>query len=92
MAKDIKSKREKLKFLLDANRILTSTLDLDRLLKIIMGQARKVVNGEASSLMLLDEARKELFFDVTIGGRGEKLKQMSLPSSGQNLYYVCLLR
>jgi len=63
---------------LDANKALTSTLDLDRLLKVIMSQAKRVVNAEASSLMLLDEAKKELFFDVTVGGKGEKLRQMRL--------------
>lgn len=78
MGKDMKTKSEKLALLLDANRILTSTLDLDRLLKIIIGQAKRVVNAEASSLMLLDEATKELFFDVTVGGEGEKLRQIRL--------------
>ena len=78
MRKGIKGKSEKLALLLDANKALTSTLDLDRLLKVIMGQAKRVVNAEASSLMLLDEAKKELFFDVTVGGKGEKLRQMRL--------------
>jgi len=78
MQKDIKTKSEKLALLLDANKVLTSTLDLDRLLKVIMGQAKRVVNAEASSLMLLDEAKKELFFDVTVGGKGEKLRQIRL--------------
>lgn len=78
MQKDIKTKSEKLALLLDANKALTSTLDLDRLLKVIMGQAKRVVNAEASSLMLLDEAKKELFFNVTVGGKGEKLRQMRL--------------
>lgn len=74
----MEGKSEKLALLLDANRVLTSTLDLDRLLKVIMGQAKKVVNAEASSLMLLDEATKELFFDVTLGGKGERLRQIRL--------------
>ena len=78
MQKDIEGKSEKLTLLLEANKVLTSTLDLDRLLKVIMGQAKRVVNAEASSLMLLDEAKKELFFDVTVGGKGEKLRQIRL--------------
>jgi len=78
MRKDVKGKGEKLGLLLEANKALTSTLDLDKLLIVIMGQARRVVGAEASSLMLLDEAKNELFFDVTLGGRGEKLKQIRL--------------
>ncbi len=78
MGKGMEGKSEKLALLLDVNRILTSTLDLDRLLKIIMGQAKRVVNAEASSLMLLDEATNELFFDVTLGEKGEKLRQIRL--------------
>jgi len=78
MRKDIKDKSRKLALLLEANKALTSTLALERLLKVIMGQAKIVVNAEASSLMLLDEAKKELFFDVTLGGKGEKLRQIRL--------------
>jgi signal transduction histidine kinase len=74
----VKGKSEKLALLLEANKVLTSTLDLDRLLEVIMGQAKRVVNAEASSLMLLDEVTKELFFNVTLGGKGEKLRQMRL--------------
>jgi len=78
VTKDLKGKSRKLALLLETNKALTSTLDLERLLKVIMRQAKRVVNAEASSLMLLDESRKKLFFDVTLGGRGEKLKQIRL--------------
>ncbi|MCJ7646223.1 ATP-binding protein, partial [bacterium] len=74
----VKGKSEKLALLLEANKALTSTLDLDRLLEVIMGQAKRVVNAEASSLMLLDEVTKELFFNVTLGEKREKLRQMRL--------------
>ncbi len=78
MTKDLKGESRKLTLLLETNKALTSTLDLERLLKVIMGQAKRVVDAEASSLMLLDESRKELFFDVTLGGKREKLKHIRL--------------
>jgi two-component system phosphate regulon sensor histidine kinase PhoR len=74
----VKGKNEKLALLLEGNKALSSTLDLDTLLKVIMAQAKRVINAEASSLMLFDEEKRELFFDVTLGGKGEKLRQIRL--------------
>ncbi len=62
--------------LLEVNRLITSTLDVKALLRIIMEQVQTVANAEASSLMLLDEARQELVFDVALGEKGESVKSI----------------
>ncbi len=64
--------------LLEINKILNSTLDLDKLLTIIMEQAAVVVKAEAASLMLLDPATNELVFDIALGEKGEQVKQIRL--------------
>lgn len=67
---------QELSMLLELNKIIISTLDLDKLLNLIMNLATKVVRAEASSLMLLDEATQELYFDVALGEKGEQIKQI----------------
>jgi PAS domain S-box-containing protein len=64
--------------LLEINKILNSTLDLDKLLTIIVEQAAVVVKAEAGSLMLLDTATNELVFDIALGEKGEQVKQIRL--------------
>ncbi len=74
---------DKFLLLLDANRILTSTLDINKLLTVIMELAQKVVNAEASSLLLIDENTGELYFDVTTGVAADEVKRIRLkPGEG----------
>ncbi|MBI5555846.1 MAG: HD domain-containing protein [Elusimicrobia bacterium] len=67
-----------LSMLLEINKIIISTLDLDKLLNLIMNLASKVVHSEASSLMLMDEDSQELYFDVALGEKGEQVKQIRI--------------
>lgn len=74
---------DKFLLLLDVNKILTSTLDIKKLLTIIMEFASKVVSAEASALLLLDEDTSELYFDVTIGEKADGVKRVRLkPGEG----------
>lgn len=74
---------DKFLLLLDANRILTSTFDIKKLLTIIMELAGKVVDAEASSLLLLNEDTGELYFDVAIGEKADEMKRVRLaPGEG----------
>lgn len=64
--------------LLQANRILSSQLDISTVLKSVMELATKVVRAEASSLLLLDEATNELTVDVALGSAKERIKEIRL--------------
>ncbi|MBI4056630.1 MAG: GAF domain-containing protein [Elusimicrobia bacterium] len=57
---------------------LNSTLDLDFLLQKIGMAAEKLLDSEASSIMLLDDSKKSLYFKVATGVRGSSLKKMTL--------------
>ncbi|OGS47074.1 MAG: hypothetical protein A2539_08235 [Elusimicrobia bacterium RIFOXYD2_FULL_34_15] len=69
---------DKYLLLLDANKILVSTLDIKKLLTVIIEYAGKVVNAEAVSLLLIDEITGELYFDVTIGEKSDNMKTIRL--------------
>ena len=71
-------RQEDLELLLNANRILASTLELDRLLKIVLELAAEVVQAETGSLLILDEQTHELVFDVALGEAGKELKTIRL--------------
>jgi two-component system, NtrC family, sensor histidine kinase KinB len=62
----------------EATRAITSTLRLSELLETVMRLASEVVRSEAASLLLMDQATGELYFDVAIGSSGGALQQIRL--------------
>ncbi len=79
LVKQLKQKIEELTTVIEASKRITSTLDLSSLLRIIMQLATKVMHAETSSLMLLDETKQELVFEVVEGGeKGEMIKEIRL--------------
>jgi|YNPNPStandDraft_1061719.scaffolds.fasta_scaffold00238_17 PAS domain S-box-containing protein len=56
-----------LTFLHETSRVLTSTLDLDDVLRSLMSQVREYFQVEAASAALLDEATGEIVFRVAVG-------------------------
>lgn len=62
--------------LFDIVHSLSSTLDLDTLLKRIGDAAERLTNSEASSIMLLDEDKQHLYFKVATGQKGGIIKKI----------------
>lgn len=58
---------------------LNSTLDLDFLLQKIGTAAEQLTESEASSIMLVTDDKKHLFFRVATGEKAKALKTMILP-------------
>jgi len=58
---------------------LTSELDPERLLRNTLRSAIQVMEAEAGSLLLLDQAAQQLIFAVVEGGGGEKLQGKRMP-------------
>ena len=65
---------EQLTFLHETSQALTSTLDLRRVLDNTMELATKILDAQASTLMLIDEESKELVFDIPYGEKRELLR------------------
>lgn len=70
---------KKLEEIFEIVKILSSTLDLDALLKRIGEASEKLTNSEASSIMLLDEDKKHLYFKSATGEKTGILKKILVP-------------
>jgi len=62
----------------EATRAIASTLRLSDLLQTVMRLASEVVRAEAGSLLLMDHATGELYFDVALGESSGVLQQVRL--------------
>jgi Nif-specific regulatory protein len=73
----------RLAWLIEISRLLTSAVDLDHLLRVILRTSSQLVGSEDSSLLLLDPATHELVFVMVHGTVSEKLKMIRLkPGEG----------
>ncbi|MBI2070552.1 MAG: GAF domain-containing protein [Elusimicrobia bacterium] len=76
---------------------ITSSTDLDTVLQKIGLVAKKLLNCEASSIMLFDDGRKNLYFKVATGEKGKAIQKFVVPVGvgvagwvGQNLSPVII--
>ena len=60
---------------------LSSTLNLQELLQLIMASAAELLDAEASSLLLLDDETNELWFEVATGGTAENVVKRRMPAT-----------
>jgi len=58
---------------------LSSTLELSKILNIIMETAKNLLKAEASSLLLLDETTNELYFASATGDVSDRLRNLTVP-------------
>ncbi|MEO0142080.1 MAG: sigma 54-interacting transcriptional regulator [candidate division WOR-3 bacterium] len=71
--------REQLEILFEMTSSLSSTLELSKILDIIIESAKNLLKAEASSLLLLDEATNELYFASVTGEVSQRLKNLTVP-------------
>ncbi|MBN2034022.1 MAG: sigma-54-dependent Fis family transcriptional regulator [Deltaproteobacteria bacterium] len=57
---------------------VSSVLDLDQLLELIIDRATKMMQAKASSLLLLDAKAKKLYFKVAIGERRDEVRKYEI--------------
>ena len=72
------SKVRKLRTLKEISRLLNSTLDEKEVKKRAVEAATRLMEAEVGSLLLIDEATGELYFDVDLGDRGKRVKEIRL--------------
>lgn len=73
-----KSRTRQLAALNELSRVVTSTLDLDEVLRLAMQGINKIVSVEAGSLLLLDETTNELIFRMSVHGDIRKFAPFKL--------------
>lgn len=76
---------ENLSKLVEINGIINSTLNINRLLSIIMEMIKDIMRTEASSLLLFDEEKRELVFKVALGEAGDELMEKYRVKLGQGI-------
>ncbi len=74
----LKQRTKELSFFINAGKALTSTLEFKKVLRIIMEKAQKLTRCEAWSLLLIDEASQELFFELVKGKKNAEIKNLRL--------------
>jgi diguanylate cyclase (GGDEF)-like protein len=62
----------------EVGKALTSTLELSRVLEIIMEQINTLFHPDTWSLLLVDQEKQELYFEIAVGEASEKLKNVRL--------------
>ena len=89
----VKSAKEidKLARLCQMGRELSSSTDTDELLGRISSSIPRVCDSETSSIILLDEERKEMYFKETTGKMGEIIKRIRIPLDGNSIAGYCIL-
>ena len=68
----------------EVGRLLTSTLDFNEVLHILMSQIQRILGVEAVSLLLVEKETKDLIFEVALGMAGPSVKNKRL-SSGKGI-------
>ena len=72
------SREEELKTLARLSAILNSTLDPREVQKSAMESATELMKAEVGSLLLVDEKSNDLYFEVALGEKGAKVKEIRL--------------
>jgi HD-GYP domain-containing protein (c-di-GMP phosphodiesterase class II) len=71
-------KAQRLALLSQLSQILNSTLDYKEIRRRAMEAATRLMKAEAGSLLLMNEEKSQLYFEVALGNREEDMKTISL--------------
>lgn len=77
--KTLIQKNAELQVLLELSHFLTSTLDMDAILNVIIKVATEVTDTEAASILLLDEKTGELRFEAAMGVNAAEIISTAVP-------------
>lgn len=80
LQRDLSEERRVRHALIDSSLRLNSTLNLPKLLRMIIDTAADLLDAEAASLLMYDEANHELTFDVAVGETEKQVKMMRIPA------------
>ncbi|MBN2400853.1 MAG: GAF domain-containing protein [Spirochaetes bacterium] len=84
-SQDIEKQLSNINKLLEINSIINSTLDIGKLLNIIMEIIKDIMNAEASTLFLFEEKTQDLVFKVALGEAGKELAEKQRVKIGQGV-------
>jgi diguanylate cyclase (GGDEF)-like protein len=73
---ELKRQIERLSLFHEIGKSLASTLDLQKILQTVMEKISDLLQPDTWSLLMLDEATNELYFEIAIGAGADKLKDV----------------
>jgi diguanylate cyclase (GGDEF)-like protein len=75
---ELKRQNERLSLFHEIGKALASTLDLQKILQTVMEKISDLLQPDTWSLLMLDEAARELYFEIAIGAGADRLKDVRL--------------
>lgn len=75
---EIEKRIDEFRTLNEVGNLLISTLDQHVVRKRAMEAITKLMNAEVGSLLMVDEEKKELYFEVALGDKSDKVKEIRL--------------
>ncbi|MBZ5545869.1 MAG: sensor domain-containing diguanylate cyclase [Acidobacteriia bacterium] len=75
---ELKRQIERLSLFHEIGKSLASTLDLQKILQTVMEKISDLLQPDTWSLLMLDEATNELYFEIAIGAGADRLKDVRL--------------
>ncbi len=84
LLKTLERRNRELEVLIEIGKALTSTIDLENVLTLIMDQVSRLLKTQAWSLLLRDEQSGELTFEIAVSPSAEKLKGLKV-AAGQGI-------
>ncbi|MCK5307981.1 MAG: GAF domain-containing protein [Zetaproteobacteria bacterium] len=78
MILELDNRLRQFSILYEVGSLLVSSLDQKAIRKMTMETMTRLMNAEAGSLLLLDETSGELYFEVALGIKGAKVKNVRL--------------
>ncbi len=79
LLKTLERRNRELEVLIEIGKALTSTVDLEDVLTLIMDQVGRLLKTQSRSLLLRDEETGDLTFEIAVSPAAEKLKGMKVP-------------
>lgn len=73
--KRIEKKIEALRALIEVSAIISSTLDFNKLIRLVMEKAKVLMNAEACSILIYNKEKKRLEFDLALS-RDDKISSL----------------
>jgi diguanylate cyclase (GGDEF)-like protein len=80
LLKILERRNKELEVLIEIGKALTSTVDLENVLTLIMDQVSRLFKTQAWSLLLRDEQSGDLTFEIAVSPAAKKLKGMKVPA------------
>ncbi len=87
--KNLERQVNNLSKLVEINGIINATLDIARLLTVIMEIIKDIMDAEASTLLLCEEETGDLVFKVALGEAGRELQEKYRVKMGQGIAGWC---